>query len=44
LVTVSGADKAEALARTVAGETPASRIRAEQVVWLVDRKAAAQLS
>lgn len=44
LVTVSGAEKAEALAATVAGETPASRIRAGQVVWLVDREAAALLS
>lgn len=44
LVTVSGADKAEALARTSAGATPAARIRAEQVIWLVDREAAAQLS
>ena len=44
LVTVSGAEKAEALAKTAAGETPASRIRAENVVWLVDREAAAQLS
>jgi len=44
LVTVSGPDKAEALARTVAGETTASQIRAELVVWLVDREAAAQLS
>lgn len=44
LVTVSGGEKAEAMAATVAGETPASRIRAEQVVWLVDREAAALLS
>ena len=44
LVTVSGEEKAEALARTQAGETPASRIRAEQVVWLVDPAAASQLS
>ncbi len=44
LVTVSGTEKAEALAATMAGETLASRIRAEQVVWLVDREAAALLS
>jgi 6-phosphogluconolactonase len=44
LVTVSGEEKAEALARTQAGETPASRIRAEQVVWLVDPAAASRLS
>ena len=44
LVTVSGEEKAEALARTQAGETPASKIRANQVVWLVDPAAASQLS
>jgi 6-phosphogluconolactonase len=44
VVTVRGAEKAEALARTQAGETPASRIKAEHVVWLVDREAAAGLS
>jgi 6-phosphogluconolactonase/glucosamine-6-phosphate isomerase/deaminase len=44
VVTVRGEDKAEALARTVAGETPAARIRAEHVVWLVDRQAASRLS
>lgn len=44
LVTVAGADKAEVLARVAAGEDlPASRIAAEQVVWLVDRDAAARL-
>lgn len=41
LVTVTGAEKREALARVVAGEdVPASRIRADRVVWLVDPAAA----
>lgn len=44
VVTVSGEEKAEALAATVAGETPASRVRAGQVVWLVDRPAASLLN
>lgn len=44
LVTVCGEEKAEALARTKAGDTPASAIRAERVVWLVDPPAASRLS
>jgi 6-phosphogluconolactonase len=43
LVTVSGAEKADALAATARGETPASRIRADRVVWLVDPPAASKL-
>lgn len=44
VVTVSGAAKAGALARIAAGENlPAAHIRAEQVLWLVDQAAAAQL-
>jgi 6-phosphogluconolactonase len=45
LVTVEGASKAPALARVAAGDptAPASRIRAERVVWLVDDAAAAEL-
>jgi 6-phosphogluconolactonase len=45
LVTVEGASKAPALARVAAGDpsAPASRIRAERVVWLVDPAAAAEL-
>lgn len=44
LVTVSGASKADALARIAAGEDlPAAHIRAGEVLWLVDRAAAAQL-
>ena len=39
--TVAGADKRDAFARVRAGEDlPAARVRAEQVVWLVDRAAA----
>lgn len=45
LVTVSGADKAEALGRIASGEDlPAARIAAERTIWLVDPAAAAQLS
>jgi 6-phosphogluconolactonase len=44
LVTVSGEEKADALARTQAGETPASRIKADHVVWLVDAAAASRLT
>jgi 6-phosphogluconolactonase len=45
IVTVSGASKAEALARVAAGDdVPASRIDAEQVLWLVDPAAAGKLS
>ena len=44
LITVSGTEKAKALARVVAGEDlPAGRVRAEQVLWLVDPAAAAEL-
>lgn len=44
LVTVSGASKSKALAQVVAGEdVPAGRIRAEQVLWLADPAAAADL-
>jgi 6-phosphogluconolactonase len=44
LVTVAGAEKSKALARVVSGEDlPASRIRAEQVLWLADPAAAADL-
>jgi 6-phosphogluconolactonase len=41
LFTVTGEDKREALQRMVDGEDlPAARVRAERVVWLVDRAAA----
>lgn len=41
LVTVSGADKQEAMTRLAAGDDiPAARVRADRVVWLVDRAAA----
>ena len=41
VVAVTGADKAEALARIEAGEDlPGTHIRGGQVVWLVDREAA----
>ncbi len=41
VVTVSGESKREALARVRAGEDlPAARVRAEQVLWLVDPAAA----
>ena len=44
LFTVSGAEKADALARVAAGDDlPAARVRAEQVIWLVDSAAAAKL-
>lgn len=44
LVTVSGAEKAAALAAIAAGEDlPAAHLRAERVVWLVDADAAAGL-
>lgn len=44
LVTVSGAEKSKALAQVVAGEdVPAEKIRAEQVLWLADPAAAADL-
>ncbi len=40
VVTVSGADKADALARISSGEDlPGSRIAASEVLWLVDRAA-----
>lgn len=46
LVTVAGEEKAEALARVLAGDDamPASRLRSERVVWLADRAAAASLA
>jgi 6-phosphogluconolactonase len=41
VVAVIGAEKADAFARIVAGEDlPASHIRGERVVWLIDRAAA----
>ena len=45
LVTVAGTEKAEALARVAADDptAPATRIRADRVVWLVDTAAAAGL-
>lgn len=44
IVTVSGAEKRDALARVRAGDPtcPASAIRADRVVWLVDREAAGE--
>ena len=43
LFTVSGEEKSDALARIVAGEDlPAGRVRAEQVLWLVDPAAASK--
>jgi 6-phosphogluconolactonase len=43
-ITVSGEGKADALARVARSEDlPAARIRAEQVVWLVDTAAASML-
>lgn len=46
LVTVSGAEKREALARVAAGDEtcPATRITADRVVWLVDEAAAGDLA
>lgn len=45
LVTVSGEEKREALARVAAGDdVPAARIDAPRVVWLVDRAAAGDLA
>lgn len=45
LVTVSGEEKHDALARVVAGEdVPASRIDGREVVWLADRAAAGDLA
>lgn len=45
VVTVSGEDKAEALAAIAAGEDlPAARIEADRVVWLVDDAAASLLA
>lgn len=44
IVTVTGEEKAPALAAIAAGEDlPASRIASEQVIWLVDEAAASQL-
>lgn len=45
VVTVMGAEKADALARVAAGDDlPASRIDADEVIWLVDAEAASGLS
>ena len=46
LVTVSGAEKREALARVAAGDEscPGSHIRADRVVWLTDPAAAGDLA
>ena len=44
VVTVVGEEKADALAAVARGEDlPAARLKAERVVWLVDRAAAAKL-
>lgn len=44
VVTVVGEEKAEALAAVARGEDlPAARLKAERLVWLVDRAAAAKL-
>lgn len=44
VVTVAGEEKAEALAAVARGDDlPAARLRAERLVWLVDRAAASQL-
>jgi 6-phosphogluconolactonase len=44
LFTVMGEDKAEALAKVARAEdVPAARVRAERVIWLADRPAAALL-
>jgi 6-phosphogluconolactonase len=44
VVTVTGEEKAEALAAVAAGEDlPAARIASEQVIWLVDEAAASRL-
>jgi 6-phosphogluconolactonase/glucosamine-6-phosphate isomerase/deaminase len=46
LVTVAGEAKREALARVMAGdaEVPASHIRADRVLWIVDPAAAGELA
>jgi 6-phosphogluconolactonase len=45
LVTVAGDDKREALARVAAGDDlPATRIRADQVLWIADPAAAGDLA
>ena len=46
IVTVEGAEKAEAFARVVAGDrsAPASLVRSERVLWLVDPAASAGVS
>ena len=44
LVTVAGVEKADALARVARGDdVPASHIRGEKVLWLVDEAAASKL-
>jgi 6-phosphogluconolactonase len=41
VVTVTGADKCDAMTRIAAGEDlPAARIRADKIIWLVDEAAA----
>ena len=41
VVTVSGAEKKDAMCRIAAGEDlPAARIRGDQVLWIVDEAAA----
>jgi 6-phosphogluconolactonase/glucosamine-6-phosphate isomerase/deaminase len=40
LVTVAGEEKRDAFRRIQDGELPASRIRGDRVVWLVDPAAA----
>jgi 6-phosphogluconolactonase/glucosamine-6-phosphate isomerase/deaminase len=44
LVTVAGEHKREAMARVLAGDAslPASRIRADRVLWIVDPVAAGE--
>jgi 6-phosphogluconolactonase len=45
LVTVAGAEKREALARIANGEDlPANRLRADQILWIVDPEAAGDLA
>lgn len=46
IVTVSGAEKSEALSRIAAGdsELPAAHVQAERVLWLADEAAAADLA
>ena len=42
--TVAGADKHDAMARVIAGEDlPATRVKAERVLWLCDTQAVSPL-